>query len=369
MTRMYHSKHAGEIPYLDHTNYHLWSSGIRIHLEAIGAFDIVVDNHPTTPIPIHPTVIPPTTGEATATVVHTADEADTVNSNSARGPEERKTEAKAKGVIVGSCSDSVKLYLAGAKTAKDMWKILKDRMDSSTTSKGRSALRKQFWDLRPVAGRPLIEYISGLSALRYQLAGTEQKIDDEAFREQLLSSLPSGYDNLVEILNEQETSLSVEDVIRKIQQSELVRARRTSAVSANTAGVSGEALLAGRGRGAFRGGRGNHRATPYPTRFAGACNHCGEIGHKAVQCPKRMPNSSGSSQSVPMSCFSCGEQGHGTRFCPYQSLTQQQAAKGRETFAKWRARSGPTRAALAATSKDVSDAQPPGASTPDPAVF
>lgn len=330
MTRMYNSKHAGEVPYLDHTNYHLWSSGIQIHLEAIGAFDMVSKTKQTTP--------PVTISEAandTAEATPTEQESVTAPEDGAKLSEERRNDVKARGIILGSCSESVKLYLAGCKSAHDMWHTLKKRMDASTTSKGRSALRRQFRDLRPVSGRPIIEYISRLNALRYQLAGTEQKIDDESFCEQLLSTLPSGYDNLVEILNEQEGSLKVEDLIRKIQQSEMAKSKRGLIVSSNTAGVSGEALIAGRGRGTSRG-RGTFRAVPY--RFAGNCHQCGEPGHRAAQCHGKTTSGGGhgTTGAPAMSCFGCGERGHGTKTCPYQTLTQAQAAKGRESFSRWR---------------------------------
>ena len=38
--------------------------------------------------------------------------------------------------------------------------------------------------------------------------------------------------------------------------------------------------------------------------FQGQCNHCGELGHKAVQCQKRL------------TCWTCGELGHRSAECP-----------------------------------------------------
>ena len=38
--------------------------------------------------------------------------------------------------------------------------------------------------------------------------------------------------------------------------------------------------------------------------FQGQCNHCGEWGHKAVQCQKRL------------TCWTCGELGHRSAECP-----------------------------------------------------
>ena len=185
MARVYNSKHAGDIPFLDYTNYDLWSSGIRIHLEAIGAYDMV--NKANTEVSISnseeentPTLIlnsstsgTPTRGPITSGPSNSNLPSSTVRAgNSAGLLEDKKLDAKARGVILGSCSDSVKLYLSGSGTAQGMWEILKEQMDSSTTSKGRSALRKQFCDLRRAPGRPIMEYISRLNSIRYQLDGT-----------------------------------------------------------------------------------------------------------------------------------------------------------------------------------------------------
>ena len=206
----------------------------------------------------------------------------------------------------------------------------------------------------------------------------KQGIDVKSFREQLLSSLPPGYDNLIEILNEQEDSLSVEDVIRKFQESEMARVKRGSVLSSNTASVSGEALMAGSGRGVlgYRGGglgRGGYRSAPY--RFRGKCHRCGEIGHRASQCGKGLSGGSGQTsslgQSSAMSCFGCGEQGHRKKTCPNPTLTQAQAARGWESFLKWKAACpGISRSALIASADgEIMGGCEPGGGSEEPTPF
>jgi hypothetical protein len=324
----YKSKYAGEIPPLDHTNYNLWSSSMKIHLQAINAYELVLGD-----------VLPPS-GEETDRQTLT---------------EYKTTDAKARGAIQASCSQAARHYLAGIETAKGMWDVLHERLNTATSIKGRLALRRQFRETRPLPGRPLGEFISSLHSLRHQLAGTTQQIDDDTFKDQLLTSLPTTYANLVEIILEREADLTVEDVIRKIQQFEMSKTKEV--LSGNTAQVSGDALLA-QGRtpthyrgGSSRGGRfASRRMTPYSTSFLGNCNNCQRYGHKAVNCSQLTSNRP-STATINITCFACGEGGHGTKMCKYQTLTQAQAFKGRSAFQRWKSAEGSASAVIATSNQ------------------
>jgi len=210
MSSYYRSKYAGEIPLLTDTNYNVWRNAITIHLQAIRAYGHVLG-----------TTTPPTSGlsEPDPQSLEAFDSY-------------YQLEAKAKGVILGSTSPAFRLYLTGMTTAKEMWTTLKDRLDKAASINGRLALRRQFLSASPVPGQPLGEFISRLHDIRLQLAGSEQRVDDASFKDKLLSSLPTSYNNLVEIIHEREAELSVEDVIRKVQQSEI--AKEIEVKSANT---------------------------------------------------------------------------------------------------------------------------------------
>jgi len=82
-------------------------------------------------------------------------------------------EAKAKGVILGSTSPAFRLYLTGLDTSKEMWDILRERLDKAASINGRLALRQQFLSLIPVPGRPLGEFISHLHDIRFQLSSSD----------------------------------------------------------------------------------------------------------------------------------------------------------------------------------------------------
>jgi hypothetical protein len=318
---------------------------MQIHLEAIDAFNIVTRkrNPPLTPN-------------------HVEDEVS--------NREYRKLEAKARGCIQGACSEPVKMYLAGITTEEEMWIVLHNRMNSTASIKGRLALRRQFRDTQPVPGRPLSEVISRLHAIRFQLATTKQSIDDETFKDHLLTSLPSSYNNLVEIINEREDEVSVEEVIRKVQQSEMAKGK--AIISANTSAVSGDALYShtntssmgrGRGRGNFRGFP-QSQFTPYG-KFPGTCNKCGENGHRAFQCQKQ--SNVNTTIFSRITCFGCGENGHGTKHCPHQSLSQDQAANGREALLRWKSLSTSKSTALitatTGSATDISLLPDPGSSS------
>ncbi|PUU74018.1 hypothetical protein B9Z19DRAFT_1196528 [Tuber borchii] len=243
-------------------------------------------------------------------------------------------EAKAKGVILGSTSPAFRLYLTGMTTAKEMWNTLKNHLDKAASINGRLALRRQLLSASP-------------------LAGSEQRIDDTSFKDKLLSSLPTSYNNLMEIIHEREAELSVEDVIRKVQQSEI--AKEMEVKSTNTSLATGSALITtSRNDFAHRRfvpvrSRNMNCYSPYnnpSSHFNGICFHYKEKGHQASMCPHSLPGSRFNTSHIgymknngnkPTStCFAYGEVRHRSQDCHYTSLTQDQAVRDRNTLLTWR---------------------------------
>jgi len=352
--KSYSSKYVGDIPYLDHLNYNVWSPNAIVHLQAIKGYGLV-------------------TGEVKEL------EPQEDNSNRDEILSYQVLEAKVKGFLLATCSVPAKRYMAEIGSAYEMWRILKERFDSTASTKGRLAIRKQFYLTKPVGSQPLSTFISQLHSIQYQLIGTDHAIDDESLKDHLLASLPPAYNTLVEILQEREGSLSIAEVIHKVLQAEMAKSQKSGEGSASASTINhsleGEGLLSSslttgpsatyrhvrppHIRSSFRG---QSRRTPYSRPFQGNCNRCNQRGHKAVSCPL---GQSGASTSTPaiqnLQCFSCGEAGHGTKLCPHSSLSQSQAAKGRACFKRWLStRKSGSGSAMAASALDELGDQPVG---------
>jgi len=81
------------------------------------------------------------------------------------------------------------------------------------------------------------------------LIGTDHAIDDESFKDHLLASLLPAYNTLVEILQEREGTLSVAEVIHKVQQAVMAKSQRSGEGSVSTSTINHsleeEGLLSG----------------------------------------------------------------------------------------------------------------------------
>jgi hypothetical protein len=133
----FYSEFVGNTPLLTNTNYHLWSPDIATHLQAIEALGIATGTK-NTPSPVNLDLYEPYL----------------------------LRDAKARGAIKRSCSESVNEYLLGVTTASETWTVLKDGLYSADSSKGQPAIRRQFRQAKPVAGRSISEFISKLVDIR-----------------------------------------------------------------------------------------------------------------------------------------------------------------------------------------------------------
>ena len=334
------SEHYGNIEKLAANNYPAWSSAMTIHLEASELLDIVKGDNP------HP----PRDASDEAKRLYRVDE------------------PKTRAALLGSCTPSIRAYIASIDLPFNMWEILRTRLDSAASAAGRLALRQSFEDLKPSSpDAPISEFISAMENIQNQLAGTQQAIDDEGFISQLLRRLPEKYAMEVTILNMKEDRTQ-EYVLRTIQNAEIRKQLAESqSTSSNTAKTSGDALAASsstantadaltassnrnysyRGRSSYRGGRtnrGKYRSlsSPYGNSLISqnignsnrvTCYNCGKNGHLARDC-------------LLMECFACGANGHGAGQCPLasQQKTPEQEQKGLEAWNRFQQKRGATAA-------------------------
>jgi hypothetical protein len=120
----------------------------------------------------------------------------------------RKAKAKA-------CSLGIRGYILDYSAAQKMWQRLKDRLDAASSAEGRQLLKRIFLTTSPEVGKSISDYISKPENLRFQLTGTPQEIDDETFKDQILCCLPDGFQNVVEIINDKQETLTPVQVIKK----------------------------------------------------------------------------------------------------------------------------------------------------------
>ena len=241
----------------------------------------------------------------------------------------------------------MRAHIESAETSADMWTILSKCANSANTTKGRQNLASKFRTIKANPGEPLNDYFGRLTEIRDLLKGTDHEIAEWVLRDQLLQNLPETYAVTKEIIENKEPNPSIHDIMETLKGKEMEIAKGTK--STNTSSTTETALyIAGsgtgnRGRGAYRGGyrggrgrgRGNtFRSTPYGTHWQSTtgsnsrnmnCFTCDKPGHRAAQCP----------ETRTQACFSCGDTTHRSTDCPHETLTQEQARRGRTAYSNY----------------------------------
>jgi hypothetical protein len=289
-------KHAlGAIQLLETTNYVTWKRQCHRILEGIRAWTIVIgeEQEPNNPV-----------GFAAAAVAERAVYNDYMH---------RRAQAAA--IISGSCCHTVQVYVEDINDPAEMWTVLATRMDTASNVVGRMTLLRKFHALRPIAGQPIDTYFSQLLEVKYQLDGSAQAISDAEFQNHICTTLPSGFDITVAILQARGeiTIQQVMDALREREQHLAMTMVKPDAVS--------EALYTqqgGRGGGqrGERGGRGAYHGRGKYQK--GWCDWCKTTTHTTANCwskEKNHNNKRPHDQGVN-GCYHCGEEGHTPNTCP-----------------------------------------------------
>jgi len=158
--------------------------------------------------------------------------------------------AQAVAIIYGSCSPEVKIHLNGVKDPVKMWQILKEEMDTASTTVGRLTLFHEFSQLLPVPGQPINNYFSKLLKFYNQLAGTPEAISDMVLKNQIFTTLPEMFKVNIKMLQTR-ADVTIKQVLSDLRECEQNEALATKP------DASSEALYSQQGgRGGRRGGRG-----------------------------------------------------------------------------------------------------------------
>lgn len=198
---IYRSKY-GETPKLTHDNYHQWHQAMEPFLQAVGAYDIVVGDED-----------PPAGARALA--------------------EYNMRVGKVRSMIHAACSPGVRVYLAGIKDPRVMWETLKEKVDTTASRTGQTALVKQFYKLKPDSSG-ISNYVTKPLELRTELADTERVINDEAFTTHLLASLPDSFNSIVDIIHNKSEDQTVDQIITTLIKWEKAQKARKEEVRSNT---------------------------------------------------------------------------------------------------------------------------------------
>src|SRR5205807_7949900 len=144
------------------TNYHRWSQDIQAFLEVEKAFGIVMQEE------LEPPAIP-----------------------AGRHASWEERRVKAKVMIFTSCGLATRQHVKLSMEPWTMWQTLKAKYDSAASRAGRFALRGRFNRLILPQFNSVTAFITELTKLRHQLAGSMEEVTDSTFISQLVPDLPN----------------------------------------------------------------------------------------------------------------------------------------------------------------------------------
>ena len=312
----YDSKICGKIEKLNQLNYLRWVTRMRHHFTATQCLSIVLGEEPCPPLaqPEAPGQNDVQTTEAHQSWI--------------------EKDGRAMGTLLGACSQEIAIHIESSTSSADMWKVLAGIANSADTETGRDLLFREFIDIKAIPGEPLSNFFGKLLETVGLLAGTDHQISPYHHRTQLLRNLPSDYDMIRTVIEDKIPQPTIQSIIETLKRTEReLDTKKKKVISTNTSATSETALYAGqtqarRGRGGYyRGSRGtngrftNHRSTPYASAGTRNCYTCGKPGHRAAQCPQ-----------TRIECFNCGDTAHRAIECPHETLTQEQARRGRSAY-------------------------------------
>jgi len=164
-SKTYYTSKFGSIKKLSNTNYAIWKGDVTVILQAMGAYAIVNGEEDE-----------PAAGNTAAARTATADY--------------QKRRAYAISAIRFSCTDEAAIYVNGLSDPSEMWQILKERLDLTTSYIGRTAIVAQFQNARPITGESISVYVARLQAFQLQLQGSTEEITEQALRTHVYTTAP-----------------------------------------------------------------------------------------------------------------------------------------------------------------------------------
>jgi hypothetical protein len=222
--------------------------------------------------------------------------------------------------IFDACTKAIKRYIEKTDDPKEMWDILKEKLDAVKTSTGRQQMHQRFMNTKPAPGAPIGDFFTELKHLQGQISGTEEAISDTTFKTHIISCPPPNFEMTAKIKLNDPTS-TVHTIIQAILQDERLRSMRTQT------DATSEALIT------------NANAAGQTSRKW--CEFCERATHTTDQCwsketkknpkepatPKRRRADTPEDAASNPSCFYCGDNRLLAPKCPVKQKAMAAAAR------------------------------------------
>jgi len=254
----------------------------------------------------------------------------------------QKRRAYAISAIRFSCTNEAAIYVNGLSDPSEMWQILKERLDLTTSYIGRTAIVTQFQNARPTVGESISVYVARLQAFQLQLQGSTEEITEQVLRTDVYTTAPPefktaiGYlkrtpdvtiPNLITVLKETEEENKVEAAAAVVDSKP-----RTGLYAHGRGGRGGRRGHGGRGSCGGRGGHGGQETKNQ------SCTYCRMDNHTTEDCwkhQKKQPEGQQQPQTQSCKhardaddendviCYHCSESGHMRNECELKKRVDQ----------------------------------------------
>jgi hypothetical protein len=185
---------------------------------------------------------------------------------------------KAKALILLSVQSHLLAALSELGTAKEVWQYLETQYKQQSTARRRQ-LKQQLNRLQKDASEPMSKFISRAKSLQQDLAAAGHAVTSEELIMAVLAGLPSEFDTIVTVIENEKPAPSLEAVAAKLL---LEEQKRQPSSSSNSISKGATAYKA------YQSADRNTRSTPKGTaRSPRVCYNCGKPGHIAKDC--RLP--------------------------------------------------------------------------------
>lgn len=160
----------------------------------------------------------------------------------------RKRQANDAKAMRFSCSDAVAVFIEELRSPSEMWKTLRDHLDSTLSYMGRVSIANQFQDSRPVAGESMKSYIARLQSFFTQLAASTEAITDQALRNHIFLTVPTTFKHTIAYLKRtpEVTRATISTALTEDEQDEV---QEKSLGDANLGATSGNEAYSKSGKG------------------------------------------------------------------------------------------------------------------------